>query len=107
MVSLLGYRIWEYFTVLFDTIPKTIYFYYAAVASALDALQCLMRRLAGLDVYYVGNNNTPVTGQDPASEFIMGILGLGDNAAAYKGLQTVFWSLAIFGLIVLAISNKK
>lgn len=80
-----------------------MYFLYTALASCLDALQCLMRRLAGLDVYWQGG--VAVTGEDPVLGFIFGILGIGDNAGAYSALSTVFWSLAIFGLIVLAVST--
>lgn len=96
-----GYGLWDYVTCLFDNIPKIIYFLYAALASCLDLLQCLMRKLAGLDTYWV--NETAYTQQDPILEFIYGILGIGKNAGAYSVLNTVFWSLAIFGVIVLVI----
>ncbi len=103
MVSLLGWSIWEYFTCFFDYIPKIMYFLYAALASCLDAMQCLLRRLAGLDVHYL--NGQPVTDTDPVLSFIMGILGIGENSGDYSVLTTTFWSLAIFGLIVLALST--
>lgn len=103
MVSLLGWSIWEYFTCFFDYIPKIMYFLYAALASCLDAMQCLLRRLAGLDVHYI--NGQPVTDTDPVLSFIMGILGIGENSGDYSVLTTTFWSLAIFGLIVLALST--
>ena len=89
-----------------------MYFLYAAVASCLDAMQLLMRRLAGLDVYYVnmdGGNITGGTGSavsgDPVMEFIYGILGIGENAGSYQALNTTFWSLAIFAVIVLVVST--
>lgn len=103
MVSLLGWSIWEYFTCFFDYIPKIMYFLYAALASCLDAMQCLLRRLAGLDVHYI--NGQPVTDTDPVLSFIMGILGIGEKSGDYSVLTTTFWSLAIFGLIVLALST--
>ena len=90
-----------------------MYFLYAAVASCLDAMQLLMRRLAGLDVYYVNRNTggtivsgtgTATTG-DPVMEFIYGILGIGENAGSYQALNTTFWSLAIFAVIVLVVST--
>lgn len=113
MQSLLGgYSLWQYFSCFLDMIPRAIYFIYASIASCLDALQCLLRRLAGLDVYYVkngsdfwGNNYDPVKGQDPVLEFIYGILGIGENAATYSVLNTVFWSLAIFAVIMLAVAT--
>ena len=98
-----GYSLWDYIAVLFDNIPKVIYFIYAAVASCLDLLQCVMRKLAGLDTYWV--NGQAYTQQDPVLEFIYGMLGIGPNAGAYSALSTVFWSLAIFGVIVLAVST--
>ena len=98
-----GPSIWDYFTVFFDYIPKVMYFLYAALASALDALQCLIRRLVGLDVYW--ENGEAISGKDHVLGFIEGILGIGKNASAYSPLRTVFWSLAIFGVIVLAIST--
>lgn len=103
MVSVLGYKIWEYFTCFFDYIPKIMYFLYAALASCLDVLQCLMRRLAGLDIHYI--NGEAITNSDPVLSFIMGILGIGENAGDYSVLTTTFWSLAIFGLIVLALTT--
>ena len=109
MYSLLnGYSLWEYFTCFFDYIPKIVYFLYAAVASCLDAMQLLMRRLAGLDVYYqVGENGSSATTKtgDPVIEFVYGILGWGDNAGAYQALNTTFISLMIFAVIVLVIST--
>lgn len=112
MYSTLAFSLWEYFTCFFDYIPKIMYFLYAAVASCLDAMQLLMRRLAGLDVYYVnmdGGNITGGTGSavsgDPVMEFIYGILGIGENAGSYQALNTTFWSLAIFAVIVLVVST--
>ena len=76
-------------------------------------MQALIRKLAGLDVFYVksgANSAWSVSGQgqayskvDPLTEFIYGILGIGKNAATYKSLNTVFWSLSIFALIVLVV----
>ena len=113
MYSTLAYSLWNYFTCFFDYIPKIMYFLYAAVASCLDAMQLLMRRLAGLDVYYVNRDTgglvtsgtgTATTG-DPVMEFIYGILGIGENAGSYQALNTTFWSLAIFAVIVLVVST--
>lgn len=104
MISLLGVKISEMFTVFFDNIPKAAYFFYACLASALDALQSLMRRLAGLDVYYEASGAV-VEKTDPVLSFIYGILGIGEGAGQYSALTTTFWSLAIFGIIVLAVGS--
>lgn len=101
-----GYSLWDYITVFFDYIPKIMYFLYAALASVLDAIQCLMRKLIGLDTYWhAGEQINPSMQSDPVLNFIYGILGIGDNSVTYSPLSTVFWSLAIFGLIVLVIST--
>ncbi len=89
----------------FDIIPKIIYFLFAAFASGIDAMQALVRKLAGLDTYYQTSTGEIMSQKDPLTEFIYGILGIGDSASVYKGLNTVFWSLAIFGLIVLVVST--
>lgn len=95
----------------FNLIPKTIYFLYACLASAVDAMQAFVRKLAGLDVYWIasgvaGSSETQAVAQrDPLTEFIYGILGYGQNAEVYRGLNTVFWSLAIFAVIMLAVST--
>jgi hypothetical protein len=100
----IGDSIAELISLALSNIPKAIYFMYACIASALDALQGLMRRLAGLDVYYDAGNNA-IEKTDPVLEFIYGTLGIGKNAGQYSALTTTFWSLAIFGIIVLAVGT--
>lgn len=102
--SLLNLGLLQKIGTFFDIIPKVIYFVFAAISSGVDAMQALVRKLAGLDVYYDAGGN-PVEGQDPLTEFLYGILGFGDSAPAYEALNTVFWSLAIFGVIILVIST--
>ncbi len=63
-----------------------------------------MRRLAGLDVYYEASGAV-VEKTDPVLSFIYGILGIGEGAGQYSALTTTFWSLAIFGIIVLAVGS--
>ncbi len=99
-----GDAVAELISLALSNIPKAIYFMYACIASALDALQGLMRRLAGLDVYYDAGNNA-IEKTDPVLEFIYGTLGIGKNAGQYSALTTTFWSLAIFGIIVLAVGT--
>lgn len=82
-------------------IPQTIYFFYASIASLLDVLQYLVRKLAGLDVYYV---NGQAQGGDIVTDFLKGIIGI-DSSPAYSALSTVFWSLVIFGVILLILTS--
>lgn len=96
---------WQCLATIVDIIPKFIYFLYAAIVSAVDAMQALIRKLAGLDVYYQTQTGEAVSGTDPLTEFIYGILGFGESSHLYEALNTVFWSLAIFGLIVLAVTT--
>ena len=98
-----GLSVWDKILAIFDLIPKLIYFLYTCMASAVDAMQMLARRICGLDVYYV--DGVAIYGQDPITEFINGILGFGDLKGAYQALNTTFWSLAIFALILLALSS--
>ena len=105
-ISMLGIanifqKIVDFLTGFFAWIPQLIYFLYAAAASVLDLLQFIIRKLAGLDVYYVDGD--AVSG-DIVSSFIRGILGI-DNSATYSALSTVFWSMIIFGAILLVITT--
>ena len=87
----------------FDIIPKIIYLMYACLASAADAMQLLVRRLCGLDIYYLDGETVKLT--DPLTEFINGILGVGNSSGTMQALNTTFWSLAIFALILLALTS--
>ena len=82
-------------------IPQFMYFIYTSCASFLDFLQYLIRKLAGLDVYYV--NGQPVQG-DIVVSFIKGILGI-ESSPAYSALSTTFWSLVIFGVMLLVLTT--
>ena len=90
---------------IFAVIPQVIYFLYASVASLLDLLQMVMRKLAGLDVYYVANSTsgqmTEVQG-DILKDFVEGILGINKG---YSALSTVFWSILVFAVIVLVLAT--
>lgn len=79
-----------------DNIPKMMYLLYASLTSLLDFLQLFMRKLAGLDTYYVDGSKE--TG-DVVTNFIEGIVGMGDQS--YSTLSTVFWSFIILGIILL------
>lgn len=97
--SLLG----DFLTGIFAFIPQMMYFIYTCAASILDFLQYVVRKLAGLDVYYV--DGVAVEG-DLVLNIIKGILGI-ENAggAEYSVLSTVFWSLVIFAVIVLVLAT--
>ena len=86
---------------LFAIIPQVIYFLYASCASLLDILQYLIRKLAGLDVYYIDGE---AQSGDIVLSFIRGILGI-DKSDSYSALTTVFWSLVVFGVILLILST--
>lgn len=102
-ISLLGLSMLDQFLTIFDIIPKIIYLMYSCLASAADAMQLLVRRLCGLDLYYIDGEEVLLT--DPLTEFINGILGIGNSAGTMQALNTTFWSLAIFGLILLALTS--
>lgn len=103
--SLINLSLMDKIAAFFDIIPKIVYFLFAAFASGIDAMQLLVRKLAGLDTYYQTATGEAVQRVDPLTEFVYGIIGIGDSAYVYSGLSTVFWSLAIFGLIVLVVST--
>lgn len=103
-VSMLGSlfdKIVDFVVGFFAFIPQLIYFLYASIASFLDLLQYLIRKLAGLDVYYVDGEE--VSG-DLITSFIRGILGI-DSSPTYSAISTVFWSLVIFGVILLFVTT--
>ncbi len=92
----------DLFQAILDFIPKTIYLFYASLASVIDVLQLFFRKLAGLDVYYI--DGQAVTG-DLVSNFISGIFGVAYGGTSsgsldYSPLVTVFWSFIVFGVIL-------
>lgn len=120
MVSLLNLDIAgtiKAFTI--DFLMKLIYYLYATLAAGVDAMQSLVRMLCGLENYamsamipiYDKDGNiidyatSTATSGDPLSNFILGVLGVGENSEVYSALNTVFWSLAVFALIILAITT--
>lgn len=94
-------KIVDFFLGFFAFLPQSIYFLYASMASLLDVLQYLVRKLAGLDVYYV---NGEAQGGDIITDFLKGIVGI-DKSSAYSAISTVFWSLVIFGVILLVLTS--
>lgn len=94
-------KIVDFFLGFAAFLPQSIYFLYASMASLLDVLQYLVRKLAGLDVYYV---NGEAQGGDIITDFLKGIVGI-DKSPAYSAISTVFWSLVIFGVILLILTS--
>lgn len=95
-------KIIEFISGLFAFIPMTIYFIYTSCCSLLDMFQYLIRKLAGLDVYYIDGKAQQ---GDLLVSFIRGIVGIDDGGAAYSTLSTVFWSLIIFSVILLVLTT--
>ena len=88
-------KLGDIFAGFFAIIPQSMYFLYTSIASVLDMFQYIFRKLAGLDSYYFNGNEK--TG-DMVIDFIEGILGINKE---YSALNTIFWSMIIFGVIVL------
>ena len=93
----------DFVTGIFAFIPQMMYFIYTCGASVIDFLQYVMRKLAGLDVYYV---NGEAQEGDLFLSIVKGILGIDtDTSASYSVLSTVFWSMIIFGVVILVLST--
>lgn len=95
-------KIIEFISGFFAFIPMTIYFLYTSCCSVMDMFQALIRKLAGLDTYYV--NGVQQSG-DMLVSFVRGILGIDGEQANYSTLSTVFWSLIIFSVILLVLTT--
>lgn len=101
MQKLLG--IWQdianIVTGFFAIIPQTLYFLFASAAGVVDMLQYAMRKLVGLDVYYI---NGEAQQGDILTDFIEGIVGINNS---YSTLSTVFWSMVVFGVVLLVFAT--
>lgn len=84
---------------LINMIPKVMYFLCVTLMSALDALQYVLRKLAGLDSYFV--DGTEQTG-DLVLSFLRGIFV---ENSQFPALKNAFWSLVVFGVILLIITT--
>ncbi|MBQ2713574.1 MAG: hypothetical protein IJF22_01210 [Clostridia bacterium] len=80
-----------------NIIPQLFYLLSMALLSIIDVFQLLMRKLAGLDTYYV--DGSAQTG-DIVSDFLTGIMFGG-----YPILSSVFLGLIILGAILLFLST--
>ena len=104
LVSDFIHRVSDIVTGFLAIIPQIIYFLYASMASLLDVAQIIFRKLIGLDVYYLKDANGDYISKsgDILKEFVEGILGINNS---YSALATVFWSLIIFGVMVLVLTT--
>lgn len=84
---------------LINIIPKFMYFLCMTFMSFIDAMQLVLRKLAGLDVYYV--NGVPQEG-DIAFKFIRSIF---ETDSTYPAIKNAFWALIIFGVMLLIITT--
>ncbi len=84
-----------------NIIPKLIYFICVSLMSVLDAFQWIMRKLAGLDVYYIGDSTSPETG-DIALGFMREIFV---TDSRFPALKNAFWALVILGIIFLIVAT--
>lgn len=91
----------DFLTGIFSFIPQMMYFIYTCAASILDFLQFVVRKLAGLDVYYIEGKEQ--TG-DLVFSIMKGIFGI-EGDSSYSLLSTVFWSMVIFAVLMLVIST--
>lgn len=82
-----------------NIIPKFMYFLCVTLTSFIDAMQFVMRKLAGLDVYYV--DGVAQSG-DIAYGFIKSIF---DTETKYPAIKNTFWSLVIFAFILLIVAT--
>jgi hypothetical protein len=86
---------------LLSIFPKLVYFLTTAFVSLLDVFQFAVRKIAGLDAYYLANSDVPQTG-DIALGFIRGIFS---KDSQFPALQNAFWALVILGVILLVVST--
>ena len=103
MINSIGSLISDFLTGIFAFIPQMMYFVYTCAACILDFLQYVVRKLAGLDTYYIDGVEQE---GDLLLAMVKGIVGLDTSAQGeYSTLSTVFWSLVIFGVIILVVAT--
>ena len=84
---------------IFNMIPKFIYFICVSLMSVVDLLQYVLRKLAGLDTYYV--NGVKQSG-DIVINFIKGVF---IEDSPFPAIKNAFWSLVIFGILLLIVAT--
>lgn len=92
---------WNVILRWFDVIPKLTYFILVCFMSVIDVMQFVFRKLVGLDVYYLGESNSPQTG-DIALAFLRSIF---DKETQFPAIKNAFWALVILGIILLILTT--
>lgn len=100
-MNLLLNPVFNFFLDITSVIPKLVYYICVSFMSMMDVFQLAIRKLAGLDTYYIGNGTEEHTG-DIALTFINSIFDTNSSAPA---LKNAFWSLIILGVIMLIITT--
>ena len=91
----------SFFIDLSSIIPKMVYYICVSFMSLMDMFQFVLRKLAGLDSYYIGDGTQAQSG-DIATNFIQSIFS---NNSSFPALKTAFWSLLILGVIMLIVTT--
>lgn len=84
---------------LLSFIPKTFYQLLTPVYAIMDAIQWIMRKIAGLDTIYKFNGQTNVQG-DIVMQFINMIF-----TGSSPVLSNIFWSMIILGVLMLILTT--
>lgn len=82
-------------------LPKLTYYLTVAAMSLMDIVQLLLRKMAGLDAYYIGESSQSITG-DIALSFLRGIF---EKNSQFPALKNAFWALTIIAVILLVVST--
>ncbi len=88
-----------WFGALLSFIPKTFYQLLTPVYAIIDAIQWIMRKIAGLDTIYKFNGQTNVQG-DIVMQF-MNMIFTGSSPV----LSNIFWSMIILGVLMLILTT--
>lgn len=88
-----------WFGALLSFIPKTFYQLLTPVYAVIDAIQWIMRKIAGLDAIYKFNGQSNVQG-DIVMQFINMIF-----TGSSPVLSNIFWSMIILGVLMLILTT--
>ena len=83
----------------FNVIPKFMYFLCVTCMSLIDAMQLVIRKLAGLDTYYIDGVQQE---GDITISFFKSIFA---ENSTYPAIQNAFWALVIFSVILLIVAT--
>ena len=99
MQYLLNGTIIDWLMGIVNLIPKFMYFICVSLMSVVDVFQLLVRKLAGLDTYYVD-------GVAQAGDIVLSFIkSLFTENSNFPALKNVFWSLVIFGFLLLIVAT--